>query len=584
MTANNKMYSELLEAFTNPQKTFDNVNGISMDDDMRKWIEGTDTKPCEYENLNFDTIWDLASKIINAIPNELQSEREISAFINEFTAVTTNINTYTITNNLSWEIDLEEKFKWIAMMLATRSCHKVIAYIVKIIKDTEYVLKLQDLHGNNCFIMASNNIPALFELINLFPKKDYINGLTSLNKHNFSALEILTYTGGIVQLLESKIMTFDVCSYVNSYSKMTIMHIAALGDNVGILEFLLNWGKISASLMSSADKNGNTPLLLACTYDLPKHIKAMMSSNLYGSEVISFKNAAGLSPLNLITTPDNANFFLDLLDEKTFQEYKFENFLKNDPIFQKFVHSKLFTYTLVESLIMKLLFKKLSFLVYVLEVTNSEVVDVMKNIFLRHKYLLAYSFDIGHKYSRAIIKSKYMSSELFVQVFAEQSLLSKLVAVGGDSLETKELTQAIIESQHMTREAITENFIEFCAKNFCFLIVKLVERGFVDNMISAINSMCKVENAKAIITLFENNKIDRDLLTKENALIKKLLLLDSNILDWFLKEDVFAENIINIFTRGGSGIIDVYSVFENGISVGSWGLLLGNRALTSERL
>ncbi|AYV83517.1 MAG: ankyrin and ring finger domain protein, partial [Hyperionvirus sp.] len=581
-TTTNRIYEKLRDAMASTDVSFLSNNISTIDSDPSKWIQPGETTDADtYENTNYDIILDLIPNVTKEIPPEIQNEPDVCLFLNEFTLVTSTIYNHTISTKISWLVDLEEKFKWIAMMLAIKITHKVIPYIGKIIKDTRYVLEHADTDGHNCFTLASYNIMALFELINLYPN-DYVRLLTRPTPFDLSPLDILTYTGGIIQILESRIIDFDlvVASYSNASTKMNLMHVAAIADNVSILEYLLTMKDIGSTLMHMVDINDNTPLQLSCIYSQTHHITAMIKSTLCDKEILEHKNSAGVSALSSTHVQDNISYFFDLLDEKSFSEYKFANYITTDELFQRFVRSKLFTLT---SLSKELLFRKLSFLIFVLDCSDEGVEGVLRLFVGANKSFLTNSFDMGYKHARVIMRSRYMTSELLGTIESEQTLISKLVASNSDTLDAKELAEAIIENPHTCSVNITNAFVEYCAKYFPNLVEKLINRGFVHNMITVLWSIATSENAESIMTLFENGQIDIKQLRETVPLITKLMQLGPALLDFILQQELLQETIINIFTSA-SGIINVYSILPEGMSPGAWSLLLNNRALTTDKL
>lgn len=596
------MYDKILDVFNKLQESYSPSSAV---DSTSRWIQESETEIMEdLDNMNYEMLFDLTTNVLQCIPLYLHDETDVNIFVNEFTEITSNITTYTATNGVLWNIDVMSKFLWIAMMIATTTSHKVIPHLAKLVNDNnkEYILKHEDNNGNNCFTLACWNIAALNELISSFSAR-YLSESTS--KH-ITPFDLMSYTGGIVQLLENKVITFnDILSYENTYYKTNVVHMCALCvDNVAVLEYILESKTLKKEHMYSVDKNGNHPLLLSCIMGSIKSVELMLKSQLYGQEVISITNTGGQNILTYSVANNNIlKYFIDLVDESLFFDMKIYNYINNDDIFQMFVKSKLFTYdiltrehyrtsTNVTCLVDWLFFVKLSFLDYVLNSSDQKVVDVMSVVFENKKNYLAMSFDSGIKMSIMIIKSKYINNSLLKEPHNGLTLLNKLInSISNDSTDSesggslddaKDMITYIINSPHTTTEIITNEFINFCTKNFSNQVGKLIEKGFIVNIISLLYSMLNVNNVKAIIDLFNNNHINCLQLKGKIDLLEMLVKCDEKLLEIFLQNDSIGDDILSIFTT--DNIINIQSKVKYVITDFIWSLLLMNKLLTTNKL
>lgn len=595
---NNRMYDKILNNFNRMQESY---SPSTISDDVLKWIQESETQRIEgLDNFEYDALFDLASNVIQCIPPELLDETDVNMFISEFTEITSSITTYTISNGILWNVELMDKFLWIAMMLAVKITDKVIPYLSKLVVDKEYVLKHEDSNGNNCFTLACWNISCLIELLKV-TSSSYLTNKTS---NNVTSLDLLSYTGGIIQLLESKIISFeDVLSYVNTHYKTNVIHICSMNvDNITVLEYFVNSNKLTKEHMYAVDKNGNYPLMISCIHGSVKCIEYMLQSKQYDKDIINITNGGGNNILSYaMNNTDLLKYFMDFIDEEKFFDTKFYNNINNDSIFKIFVHSNLFAFNVLAkeyrillnqdtNLLNWLFFKKTSFLDYVLNSDDEKIIEVMKQIFSIKKNFLAMSFHSNLKLPSLIIKSKYMSGDLLKEQYNNGTLLTKLINSLDDEddrynlSEVKELTNCIIDSPYTTIEIIDDNFINFCAKNFCELITKLVEKGFIENFFNVIYFLLNANNIKAVITLFENSYLNTSQLKGRVDLLTKLIKCDGNLLQMLINNDSLNDDIIGLLTI--DGIININKLINHNFSITEdiWISLIKSKSLTKEKL
>ena len=145
-------------------------------------------------------------------------------YISELTEVTSSITTYTMTGIL-WNIDLSNKFLWIALMLAAKITHKVIPYLAKLMTDTEYIFKQEDSNGNNCFTLACWNITALDELLKISSVKNVaasfscpggLRPIVFVRSENVPEEENQTIAGINIDFEYLKTMEINVLSIISS--------------------------------------------------------------------------------------------------------------------------------------------------------------------------------------------------------------------------------------------------------------------------------------------------------------------------------------------------------------------------------
>lgn len=595
-----RIYENILDVFNKMQETYSpsiTVNNIS------RWIQPSETEEIEgLSDPDYDILFDLTSNIIQSIPNELFNETDVNIFISDFTETTSSITTYTVTGNIIWNVDLKDKFLWIAMMLAAKTTHKVIPHLIKLIDGNEYILKHEDSNGNNCFTLACWNISVLNELLKVFPT----NYLKDMTTNNVSPLDLLAYTGGIIQLFESKIISFDdILSYANPHYKTNVIHSCSMNvDNTAVLEYFIGSKKLTRGYMYAVDKNGNFPLLISCLLGSTKHIDLMLKSKLYDQDIITINNGAGR---NIISYANNdiLKYFIDFIDEGNFFDLKFYNIIgTDDGIFQQFTKSKLFTINILSkdypngpvsnttNLLNWLFFKERSFLDYLINCNDNKIVEIMKQVFTIKRSILAMSFDCNTKLPLLIIKSKYMTNDLLKEPYNGSTLINKLVNslnennnnnILYDVGDIGELTECIIDSPYITNDIISDDFINFCAKNFCDLMGKLVEKGFIGDITSVIYSMLNFNSTKGIIRLFENNHINSSQLKGRTHLLVKLIQSDCKLLKMLLSNDILNEEIIMLFTH--NGIIDIDTMkLDYIIGDDIWILLIKSKCLTKEKL
>ena len=602
ITYNSRIYEKILDTLHKMQESY-YVNTVA--NDITKWTRPTEMQHAEgLRDISYDTLFDLTANIIKSIPEDLLIDPEVNAFIIYFTEVTSSITTYTISQEVLWNIDLSSKFLWIAFMLAIKTSHKLIPYFGKLLTDKEkqYILSHEDANGNNCFTFACWNIASLIELTKIF---GWIH-LTTETSNHVIPLDLLAYSGGLIQLLSLNIISpDDVLSYVNPYYNTNVMHFCAMSvDNTATLECLIASKKLTKSHMYLADKNNNFPLLIACIFGYGKNVEIMLQSQLYEQDILSLSNLGGHNVIYYAHANNLMKYFINFVDETNFFDFKLYTTITNDETFKLFVNSKLFTYNILtkqynngilqttsSNNLITLFLNKLSYAEYLLNTNDEKIVPVMKQIFNNQKYLLAMSFTISHKLPISIIKSKYMNNDLLKVTHNGTTLIEKLMSRHGINVDStvdstdsiKELTMAIIDSPYTTADVITDDFVNFMAKNFTDAVHKLVERGFVESIITLTYNLLNTNNVNSIVTLFENNQdYVRELHQKgQFDLLKKLIQCHGKLFHILLANESTKPDIVSILTN--NSVIDISNVLIGpNLSRDTWLLLI--QSLSKDKL
>lgn len=574
-------YENILEGFKRMQDSFmldhNNENYLH----YSNWIQAGETEQVSgLTNLNYEELFDLTSTVIQCIPEYLQAEQEISIFMNAFSNITSDIITYT-TSGIVWNVNLMDKFVWIAIMLSIKINHKIIPYFIKLVTDKEYILRHEDNFGNNSFSLASWNISALIELIHIFSK----GSLSIATSSKITPMDILAYNGGIISLIESKELSIDeALSYMNEEYGTNVLHISStLVNQTDVFEYFLASGAITKDIMRKKDKNNNIPLLISCKYGSVKHIELILQHKLYDENMMGMTNINGHSVLTYAASGNLLKYFMDFITEAMWFDLKLYDHINNDDMFQMFIKSKLFTYeTLTKeyqsnigtptNLIRHILFKKAQFIEYILNSSDEKIIDITKNIFTNHKYLLSYVFDKNIKLSLIILKSKYMEKDLLTELYNGSTFIQRIIHTDLNNNNNnanidnmKELLNLIFDSQSITVGMITNDLINYCAKNFCELVTKLINRGFVDNIISLIYCMLDANNIYAIKTLLSMEGININYLKNNKELLKRLIDIDSDILSILLGYEVLNDDLTSLFVLKGIINLNVvqYSIPDN---------------------
>lgn len=595
-TYNTKMYDDIIYTFINIQETsYESIIPYNIEQwinptdvtDVMDIKEVSDNDKCDEDIYDYNILFDLSSKIINEIPNDFHVDCGVKTFIENFTSITSEIITYTVSNKVSWNVDLRNKFIWIALMIATKTSDKAIHYIGKLVDNNDEILTYKNRAGNNCFTYACWNMTSLNELIKLFGPS-YLRSMVS---NNLTIFDLLIYTGSIIQLIENKIIDIDeLISYENPYYKMNTVHFSGMAiDNTVVLEYLITSKKITKDHMYLLDINGNFPLLMSCILGSYKSIKLMLDTNLYGQDILTLNNLDEHNILYYANRSILMKYLITFVDEENFFKYKFYDIINTDEIFQLFIHSKLFTYDVmvkpyntitqmsINNLFKSILFN-VNYFVYLNETNDDNINNVMKQIFDNQKQIMAMSFTINIKISMLIIKSKYMNSDLLEEIYNGSSFIDRLANSidTGTNIEEinkiKQLTEMLVISPYLTKDMIKSDFIIFCAKNFCYVINKLIEREFIRSIV-IIYYLVNTGNIQALNNFFNDVVFDLNQLNNHYDLLGKLIKLDKRLLYKLLSSEETRVTIINILTN--NYVIDIASVItEYHIDDNIWSLLV----------
>ena len=128
MTANynNNLYNTLIDAITRAHE---------YDTGMNRWVKPSDVMRLESldgdtSESNYAQLFDLTAEILSHIPENDIMTTSGQNFMNEFNQITSQIIEYTLTNPIFWQTDLRDKFIWISLMTAIKTCPELVKYLV----------------------------------------------------------------------------------------------------------------------------------------------------------------------------------------------------------------------------------------------------------------------------------------------------------------------------------------------------------------------------------------------------------------------------------------------------------------------
>jgi hypothetical protein len=582
-TYSSRMYEKILEIFVRMQDPYTNT----VVNDITKWTKPSEMENVKLQDINYDILFDLSSDIIRSIPDGLQTDPEVKAFMNYFTEITSSITTHTITNEVLWNVDLNSKFQWLALILSIKTSYKLIPFFAKLVKDEKYVLQYEDNSGNNCFTFACWNISSLIELIKIFGWSH----LKIMTANHITPLDLLAYSGALLQLLQMNIVPLDeVLSYANPHYNMNVLHFCAMSsENTDLLTYLVASDKLTREHLYLMDKNRNFPLLLSCIFGSSKNVDAMLRLQSYGQDVFTINNLGSRNVLYYAGINNLLGCFINFVDETNFFDMRFYNMLMSEDMLKVFINSKLFTHNIMTKSyprngeapetnttnLIKSLLNHPTFDILISS-KNERITGVMKQVFDTECYLLALSVSINIKVAIAIMKSDYMTSKLLKGTHNSLTVVEKLITssnryIADNKAHVKELTTLIIDCPFTDSEIIKSFFINFCGRNFCDLVHKLVERKLLKNIIEAIDIMMNDDNISSVVDLLTNTKIDFSQLEGQTELLSKLVVNNEKMLQVLLSNSLTRRDIVSILTT--NHVIDCRNV-KYDVSPNTWSIIV----------
>ena len=545
------IYDRLLNTFT---KICEAPN-----DEVTNWIKDSDTMLMNDLDFPFDNLFDIYYKIISIIPTELSNDNDVKTFCNNLQILMNDILNHISQNNLFLTIDINEKFIWIALMLATRTTYKIIPSLISLIPNNkkDYIIELEDNVGCNCFISACyHNFFALIQLINIYS----ITYLTKPCSLNITPFDLLIYNGEIIKFINNNLITIDdLLNYKNAYYNITTLHISSVSDNPTVLEYLLKNHNITLNDLMQRDSENNYALLSACSTSSLKAIELLLKSKIYKIEEL-IENPQDLT--NLLKYVKNKEIFKIFLNNNYINDNLFFNSIiqeliqNDDDLLIELINSSLFTFDMVSSHNLSLLnsiIKKEKIFKYIIDNKNNpNIKNVLENIFQKTSSLLPMAHIHNIRTAIIIIKSEYFRPEMINDKYNNYSILEKIICdIDSNKMEKSNDTLELIDSildKITDANMVDVEFLNYCIKNYPETIEKIISKKLYNNSNEIIEQLIYVNRYDSIYDLLNAGIIDYEILKADSFILKHLIISDEKIFDYLLDKN-YGPYCINFFIK-----------------------------------
>jgi len=578
---NNVLYDTLATTLSNTQN-YENT--------VERWLLNSDTASLndvmedgDGFDSNFATLFDIPTKICSSIPPDELISAEAQSFINEYYYITSEIITHTVGNNLLWNVDINDKFAWIALMLSIYTAPHLIQFLSKNIK--KEILLMEDVNGCNCFISACSNIQSLIELIKYY-SKDYLKKGMMEKKIgtltvSITPFDILAYTGGLMQLFDENIVSVEeILQYTNSTTKMNVLHFSSMYSSPYVLEYLLSKNVITAEYLMKPDINANIILIIACIHGSQKAIELLLKSSLLPKSVGTVRNLANQTMNDYMNNIGNMHQLLlenDYIDENTFMTRKLYNRLTINmikPLFNAtFFNADLLIKPIEGSIPQRNLFDIIFTSSNVAQKiisesdTDEKMTSIVNDLVEKHIEYLHKMFDTSQGSFILLIKSKFIKKNHFTRSHSGKTILEKLVdclSVGEDAEITNDLIDSIIDCNQFddTVASSCPSFITACINRSPNYLPKIIEKKLLTDVVKLIETLLNEDKPGAIENLLKTNIIKNDQLINEHNLLSRLISTNSFFLDYVLEKNMFTKELMNFYVTDGVVLIFLPKPYE----------------------
>lgn len=556
---NNNLYESLTDAISKTSE---------FDISMQRWVKGSDIMRLDDEGdnseSNYAQLFDLTAEILSHIPEEEMLQNPAQNFMNEFNQITSDIISYTLTNPIFWQVDLRDKFIWIALMTAIKTCPALVKYLV--ILANEQILLSEDNYNCNCFIVACNNIASLYELIDA----SSINNIHKITQSGISPFNLLCYTGGITSLINDNKITIEmVLASMNNTNKLTALHFATMQNQYQphTLEFLLSSDKLTEEHLLTQDINGNTPLHIACIYKADKSIQMIIKSEkLSTSSILLINNNANQSIFACGTTTNLIKYILEFgypkIDQETFVSKKLYTMINRHNVINMIKSGILTSDVCITPLeqssyvagngsncILDMLLISGSTFITIMDSQDEKVKEFMTQLTSIYKGFLSLLYNFGTDYATRFIESPYIQDFHFTIPCTGATILQKISINSNDNNRnsTQRLITAILNCPKLER-INDKDFISMCMDRFPSLFGKVVEKGNItENICSIVETLITTSKFDALQSLFDQNIIKPEILKEEYQLIMQLININETYFEYMLDNNLF-DIIVTLFT------------------------------------
>ena len=554
MNYNNNLYDGLRDALARANEYDNSIN---------RWVKQSDMMRMENmegdNEANYDQLFNIAADILSHIPESEFQTNEGMNFLDEFNGITNDIISYTLSNPVFWQVDLNDKFVWIALMVSIKTCQPLVKYLIKMA--SEQTLLHEDNHNCNTFMVACNNIPSLIELIDA----SSVNHVYKTTNAGVSPFNLLCYTGTIVQLINENKISVDMvlASVTNNNNKMSALHFAAMQNQINphTLEFLLDSGKVTETHLLTQDINGNTPLHIACIHKADKATHMIIKSKIFTTaNILSIKNNASQTVLTYQNTHiikyileygcpkiDN-QIFIDMKLYTMINKYNVLNMISSGiltpetcliPLESANINDGsncVIDYLLANKDVINLLFGS----------TDEKIKDFIKTLTTLFDGFLSLLIDFGMDIAQYFIESEYIEDFHFTGTHMNKTIFQKILFMSKNTryVSMQPLITAILDCPKVTIINDKE-FISLCVDRFSTLFSKLIEKGHIkDNIADIISTLLADGRVDAVQTLFNDKLVKPEHLRENYGLVSQLININEKYLEFMIDNDLFDMIII----------------------------------------
>jgi hypothetical protein len=548
---NEALYDRTIENLAHAQTTDITIN---------RWIKNTDTVPLDDGTdigALFEELFNLPSQILSNIPELEFATGNGQTFLDEYQSITSDVITHAMGNNLLWQVDLTEKFMWIALMTAIKTCPSIIKHLIPHINES--TLLTEDNFGINCFLLAASNIQSLTELLSNYPY-EYLEKITS---KQITPLDYLSYSGGLVVLYEQGIVSIeDTLKYKNQVTNFNIIHTCSMlmssFNQMTTIEYLFSKNKLSNELMTSVDINGCTPLHVACICKSNNGINQLLKTKIYSSAIFTAKHNGTYAPFQY-----NATRIIQYMAEN---DYMNEDLFFNHKLYQRFdkVHAiQIMNNTFFKSEFLNkqidpiitnglnILFDKIvtdiSTFTTIIESTNEKVTLMLTEFFNVRYGILPFIMNRSYEIFMKLLTTSYVQEKHFKEKHNDRTIYDILMTWGEGNMTTSAY-EIIAAHQKLTNNNIDGRFVSTCVEKYPTALATLIERQMIqDNVSVIITDLLKARKIESINVLFDKGIVKPNHLINCYQLLHALIKEDQRYFTFVLDNNLLSKELLSMF-------------------------------------
>lgn len=560
---NNNLYGNYHNLITN----FANHDNIM---DLSRWIKDTDTTILELEDNDvmieinsveclFDTPQIIMS-LFDDIPEVPQ------AFTNSFTQITTNfIEKYMGQNNFIWNIDVIERYKMIALYIAITSAPQLIAPLVNSI-GIENVMVFVDNHGLSVMKLACSNIDSLIVLLTNYPQlQNYL--FAENEKNTVIPIEILLYNGGIISLIDAKVLDLDTVLKFKNKWNMTALHIGSMTD-FGATRVLLERNIIPKEYHYETDNNGSIPLYIAGIFGSKLTLDAFINTGIYTQDILNVKNKGNHTISGILTYGTHIVSALlrkgclskeYIINNKLYLKVNKHNclhfleiFTSEDLMTELIVFNNFHVY----KKLIDIIFASLDVFKKVIECTDEKIVALLKDVFTKLNFSLPRLAFISLDMYMVYLNSQYVNDKDFTDKYQDQTI-ADITTVDHDTI----YLEPLIKCQ---KYKILDEKIELLTRwlNNMNLSDIILNRLSNDEKKALLTKLLDNNKIQLICNLVNSDKIPIECLQGNTDLIYGIITDNVQCLEYALTNNLIDINVIQKFVIDGVVILNFHYIIE----------------------